>query len=239
MKILINDTKLNLLLEQKKQYIGKKVTVDNVLSAASFLISVVLATYEDLFGVPGLVFKVTFVLLGIFFTAKSIYDLVSGRKNNYTYEDLLSDINKLNEIQHNHSIVVIKDTFQKHPNRFMVYDDERWKCKLFMNYKENENNEQFIKEHLSGELKVDVNKINLYFKGARIHQKYSESAKKEKIFSHKFYLAVIDEFPEDTMEDSFEIDGRKYYWKSIPELEQDEVAMKKNSDVIGYVKELF
>ena len=87
--------------------------------------------------------------------------------------------------------------------------------------------------------KIKGIKINLYFKGARIHQKYSESAKKEKIFSHKFYLAVIDEFPEDTMEDSFEIDGRKYYWKSIPELEQDEVAMKKNSDVIGYVKELF
>lgn len=75
MKILIDDTKLNLLLEQKKQFIGRKVAWDSVLSAISFLISVLFATYSDFFGISGNVFKTVFVILGIGFSVKSIYDV--------------------------------------------------------------------------------------------------------------------------------------------------------------------
>ena len=91
-------------MEKKKQFIGKNVVWDSSLSAISFLLSVILATYEDFFGIPGIVLKTLFVILGLFFTGKSIVDILSSKKNNYTYEDLLSDINKLNEIAHNHSI---------------------------------------------------------------------------------------------------------------------------------------
>lgn len=101
-----------------------------------------------------------------------------------TYEDLLSDINKLNEIAHNYSIVLIKDSFQRFPNRFLVYEDKRWECKLFLNYKENPNNKEFIKNHLS------------------------------------------------------EIDGKKYRWMTITELEMDEEVRKKNRDILEFVKEL-
>lgn len=125
MKILIDDIKLNLLLEQKKQFIGRKVAWDSVLSAFSFLISVLLASYSDFLGVSGTVFKTVFVLLGIGFSTKSVFDIVKSSKNNYNFEDLLKDINKLNEIAHSHSIVVIKDTFNKFPNRFLVYEDNR------------------------------------------------------------------------------------------------------------------
>lgn len=119
---------------------------DSSLSAISFLLSVILATYEDFLGIPGIVLKTLFVILGLFFTGKSIVDIISSKKNNYTYEDLLSDINKLNEIAHNHSIVLIKD--------------------------------------------------------------------------------------------SFEIDGKKYRWMTITELEMDEEVQKKNRDILEFVKEL-
>ena len=153
---------------------------------------------------------------------------------------LINETNKLNEIAHEHSIVVIKDSFQKYPNRYLVYDEPNWdNCKFFLNYKENENNENFIRGHLSGELKVNPDKIKLQFKGQRIHPKYSVSEGKEKIYSHKFYLATIEEFPEDMKKDTFEKDGRRYYWKSISELEADEKVRKYNSDIVGYVKELF
>ena len=89
MQILIDNVKLNLLLDKKKQFIGKTVA--------------------------------------------------------------LNDINKLNEISHNHSIIVIKDTFNEFSNRFLVYNDTKWDCKFFLNYKENINNESYIKEHLSNE----------------------------------------------------------------------------------------
>ena len=58
--------------------------------------------------------------------------------------------------------------------------DKRWGCKLFLNYKDNSNNEDFIKKHLSGDLKIELEDIKLSYLGQRIHEKYSESAKKAK-----------------------------------------------------------
>lgn len=51
MKILIDNVRLNLLLEQKKQFIGNRVIWDSVLSSVSFLISVVMASYHEHIGV--------------------------------------------------------------------------------------------------------------------------------------------------------------------------------------------
>ena len=36
----------------------------------------------------------------------------------------------------------------------------------------------------------------------------------------------------------FECDGKKYYWMTIDELEQDIKVQKKNRDIVGYVKAL-
>ena len=47
MKILIDNVRLNLLLEQKKQFIGNRVIWDSVLSSVSFLISLVMASYKE------------------------------------------------------------------------------------------------------------------------------------------------------------------------------------------------
>lgn len=239
MQLLIDEIKLSLLLEKKKQYIGRTVTIDNIISSISFLLSVIFASYRDLWGIPGIIFKYFFIGLGIIFNVKFIYDIYKSKKNNYTYEDLLNDINKLNEITHNHSIVIIKDTYRKHPNKILVYDDKRWQCKLFLNYKDNENNESFICEHISSELKINVDQIELRFVTKEIHQKYSVSAGMNKLYSHKFYLAIIKEFPKYMKSSSFEKEGRRYYWKSISELEDDKNTMNKNADIINYVKSYF
>ena len=42
-------------------------------------------------------------------------------------------IEKLNIIQHNHSLVAIKDTFSVESKRYLTYYDEKWECKLFLN----------------------------------------------------------------------------------------------------------
>lgn len=238
MKILVDDMKLNLLLETKKNFIGKNVAWDSFLSALSFLISVLLASYSTFLGIPGVALKTFFVCLGLAFTVKSLVDIRSSKKNNYSYTDLFSDINKLNEITHDHSIVVIKDTYNKYPNRMLVYDDTRWQCKLFLNYKNNPNNEDFIKKHLSQELKIETSGIGLKYLGQRIHEKFSESAKKTKIYSHRFYIATIQDFPPLMQQDSFQCDGKRYYWMSMAELEQDENVKRKNSDILEYIKEL-
>ena len=86
---------------------------------------------------------------------------------------------------HGHSIVLVKDTFRKFSNRFLVYDDKRWECLLFLNYKQNSDNESFIRNRISSELKIEPQDIDLSYLGQRIHEKYSESAKKNKVYCHQ------------------------------------------------------
>lgn len=236
MKLLIDDVKLNLLLTQKKQYIGKAVVWDSVLSSVSLLISVWLATFRDYFGVPGTALKVFFAIVGVAFTIKAVLDVRKSQKDKYTYEDLLKDINKLNEITHNHSIAVIKDTYNEFSNRYLVYEDKKWDCDFFMNYKDNANNEEFIKSRLSSELKINKDDITLRYFGSDIREKFSETAKKNKLYNHKFYFAEIASFPEPMKSDTFEIDGKTYKWRCISDMEQDKKIQEKNMDILNVVK---
>ena len=71
-------------------------------------------------------------------------------------------------ITHNHSIIAIRDDFNEYSNRFLVYDDPDWKCKLFLNCHNNEiNNEEYIKDHISRSLKINKDDISVYYKGSK------------------------------------------------------------------------
>lgn len=237
MKILLDDVKLTLLLEQKKQFIGTHIVWDSILSAASFLMSVLLATYPDILFLSGTVLKTVFVMLGLIFTGKSILDVHSSLKNSYTHEDLFSDINKLNEITHNHSIVAIKDSFEKFPNRFLVYYDTRWECFLFLNFKTNVNNESFIINGLSHQLKTDRSNIRLDYISQMVHEKYSESHQESRVYCHRLYTAELTVFSPEIKFSEFTLDGIQYRWMSIAEMESDNRTMTVNSDIINFVKE--
>lgn len=239
MKIQIDETKLNLLLEEKKTYIGKQVTIDSIISAISFLFSAAIAEYKNYIGIPGAFIKYALVSLGIFFTSLAIYKAYKTQKNQYSYKDLLKDINALNEISRGHSIIIIKDTFNEFSNRFLVYYDNDWKCKLFINYKTNENNEDFIKTHLSNELKINAEDISLKFIKEDLNEKFSQRYKINKFYKHKFYLAEINKFNEIIKKDNFEVDNKKYFWSTISELEKDEDVRNKNLDIVNIVKNNF
>lgn len=237
MKLLIDDIKLNLLLEQKKSFIGKKVAWDSILSAVSFLISVVFASYSNIWIIPGWIFKTIFLIIGCIFTAKAVIDVIKSKKNSYSYEDLLKDINTLNEITHDHSIVAVRDTFNKYPNRFLVYDDTAWGCELFINYRDNVNNGAHITDHFSREMKIDTSDLRIEYVSQLISEKISGRDNKNKVYRHNLFLMEIKNFPEYMKNDVFECNGIKYYWKSISELENDNNAMSKNSDIIRFVKD--
>ncbi len=237
MKILLDDNKLKLLLERKREFIGRKAAWDSLLSGISFSVSVMLASYNQ-FPNYGNLLKVVFIFTGLFFTVKSIYDIVKSKSNNYTVSDLFDDINSLNEVTHNHSIVVIKDTFNHFSNKYLVYDDERWKCEFFINYRDTENNDTLIRERISNELNIPLNSISLSYKGQRIHPKYSPIEKKEKLYCHKFYLANVTEFNDNIKNPDFEIDEKKYHWRTIEEIIRNNEEKQKNVDVVKYVQEL-
>ena len=172
-------------------------------------------------------------------TKESLRDIIPMRWSNdvLTENKKVTICNKLNEITHNHSIIAIQDTFNEYPNRFLVYDDPQWQCQLFINYKDNENNESFIKDHVSRELKVDISSITVKYISKIISQKVSGRDNKEKVYCHKLFLVKLKDIPKHMRNDTFECHNRIYHWQSILDLENDNEAMKKNSDIIRFVKE--
>jgi hypothetical protein len=131
-----------------------------------------------------------------------------------------------------HSIVLIKDTF-KYGRRYLVYYDERWDCLLFPNYRHHDDNINFLNDVLKEDFNTD---FLVGYLGNKIHQKFSVSAGKDKIYRHKFYTAS-GKLPKFMQEDFFEINGKKFYWKTLEELKENPDVLKKNSDIIGYVEE--
>lgn len=68
------------------------------------------------------------------------------------------------------------------------------------------------------------------------HCKYSESDKVYKQYKHTLYSLSLSSVPENMVGDVFELDHKKYAWKSIQELESDSNIMSKNDDIIAFCK---
>lgn len=59
-------------------------------------------------------------------------------------------------IQHNHSLVVIRNLFTENKQKFLVYYDEKWDCKLFLNYKTmDRDNENSILDRVAADLALN------------------------------------------------------------------------------------
>ena len=141
-------------------------------------------------------------------------------KNKYDHNILLNDIQKLDKIQHKHSLVAIRFPDTSAEKKYLVYYDERWDCKLFLNYKT-----------------VDKSQINCRYISSKVQEKYSESHQENRIYNHRLYEIKIQVFPEDEQKENFVVNGRHYYWMSISDMERDPNIVKKNLDVIDFVKE--
>ena len=85
-------------------------------------------------------------------------------KNKYDHNILLNDIQKLDKIQHKHSLVAIQFPDTSAEKKYLVYYDERWDCKLFLNYKTVDRaDEESVINKVSADLNVDKSQINCRF----------------------------------------------------------------------------
>ena len=238
MRLLIEKKDLELLLEKKRDFIGNKVTFDTVITGISFLLSTFTATYEDILGIPGKIIKIIFCLIGIIYAIKIIKDICEMHKNKYDHNILLNDIQKLDKIQHKHSLVAIQFPDTSAEKKYLVYYDERWDCKLFLNYKTVDRaDEESVINKVSADLNVDKSQINCRYISSKVQEKYSESHQENRIYNHRLYEIKIQVFPEDEQKENFVVNGRHYYWMSISDMERDPNIVKKNLDVIDFVKE--
>ena len=122
--------------------------------------------------------------------------------------------------------------------KYLVYYDERWDCKLFLNYKTVDRaDEESVINKVSADLNVDKSQINCRYISSKVQEKYSESHQENRIYKHRLYEIKIQVFPEDEQKENFVVNGRHYYWMSISDMERDPNIVKKNLDVIDFVKE--
>ena len=240
-KILLDDTDLKLYLEKKRKFIGKRN--DNAISDLFAGITVAIpnffAKYND-FLISGTWWKNILIGLGSAYSLKGIISFIKNAIHKYTYEQLYKDIQDMNAIEHQFSIVAVKDTFNDYPNRYLLHYEPDWKCDLFFSFRtmdsETENIEN-IKAKLSSLLKVDKEKIQVEYKKESIYSKYSVKDKEQKIYHHRLYLAEIKKFPKDERQDQFSLDGIDYKWLSIADMRKDIEIQAKNLDVVDMVYE--
>lgn len=130
---------------------------------------------------------------------------------------------------HEFSLIAIKNSDGKYLQKF----DERWTCWLFPYTRSTENNKENVDHYVSGLLKTPI--ITRYVTNAK-HCKYSVSDDAYKIYDHKLYEVLLSSVPDNMTANEFCIDGIRYKWMSVAELEKNEDVMKKNEDIIAFVK---
>lgn len=238
MKMLIDDKSLKYLLETKRDCIGFKLSsgIDSTFAGVGYLASLAIAQYKDLGILSGEMIKLVLASIGLAYSIRGIVMIVKSVKEPYDQEKMYNDIKALDEVTHPFSIVAIKDEFNEYPNRYLLYYDERWNCNFFPSYKTVDNNEESIKSKLSSELKVAEDKIELEYKTFEIHRKYSVSHQEDRVYEHRAYVACLSDYSDEMKNDQFVIDGKKYCWMTINDMEKDDAIMKTNADVVGLIK---
>lgn len=240
--ISLREETLKLILTEHKDEIKKdwRSDIDKIITGIALIISIAFLDYSK-YGINIKFLLIIVLCLAVIYTLYGMYNTYKNIKKPFNHKILFKRIQEENLMkEYPHSIILIKNTFENKPNKFLVYYDARWNCKLFLNYKTFKNydeNIKNIKNNLGMDLKIDEGDIRCAFEFDKVHTKYSVSAGKEKCYLHSFYKCVINNFNNKITEDEFTIDGKKYYWMSISEMEADKRIMEVNSDVVKMVKE--
>ena len=239
MRLLIDKLKLMLLLEKRRDNIDHKTEgVDTTLTGVLYILSLLCSDFHDFLGVNHLIFETIAWITGIVITVLGIVKIVRSSRNKYSHNTLYSEIENLDEVTHRFSLAAIKDTFNEHPNRFLVYYDNAWDCWFFFSFPTSDRqNEESIMQRISSKLKIDRPDITLAYISQRLQPKFSKKDNKQKLYLHDLYYAEIKKYPEELKEDDFEIDGVKYRWMTLEEMDNDKNIHETNDDVISFIRE--
>lgn len=239
MRMLIDKIKLRLLLEEKRDYISHSLEgIDVIITAVLYVISLLCSDFKSVFGIDKAVIETLAWVIAVIVFAYGIYKLWKSSRYRYSHTRLFHDIENLYEVLHSFSLVALKDEFNKHANRFLLHYDDSWQCWFFFSFHTSEfDNKSDIIQRLSNTLKVDASDIRLRYITTRIQPKFSEKDKVQKVYQHSLYQASLHSFTDAMKTDEFVLDGTRFRWWTIQEMESDEVIMKKNADVVSFVKE--
>lgn len=243
-KIILDESELKLVLEKYRDNItDKRNWLDNIGTAGSLFLTIISSDFKDLWIIKSEFIQYTVWLITAFFLIKGIITFVKNQKNTFNKDILFEKISEKSEVELvPFSIIIIKDTFNHHSNKYLVYDDGRWNCKLFLNYYmqsadgEAEKNNQL--DFVSSQLKIDKQWLNIRFLFVKNSTKYSPTANKNKSYDFYYYYVTIDQnaFSTRMRQTEFEIDGKRFRWMSMDELMNDKATIKRNNDVLRVIK---
>lgn len=154
--------------------------------------------------------------------------------NKYNDRSLAAEIKALDEVRHKHALIVIKDTFDPFPNKYLTYYDKTWGCPFLLNFKSTDT--ETLKRNVSAKLKVPDAEIALHFVGSETYRKYSTEAKTYKWYEHSLYHAEITNFPAISRQDSFAIEGMEFTWMTIEEMKRHPQIINVNMDVVHMIE---
>lgn len=239
----IDENQLKLLLERNRKVLErpKYDGVGEIVSSLSLLITLALADFSHLTVIKPLYFNI--IAWGISFAilVYGIYTFIKSITEIYSIDQLYSEIADIDpDIEHPFSIVVIRNSHES--GKYLVFKSKRWGCWLFPNYHCLNGVFSKTKElrHIKECIKRDLNiseETDLKYIGSKKSEKYSIGDKVRKKYNFHYFQAiniVIDFNGKKT----FYHNGKKYCWKTMDQMYSDKNIIKKNGDVLDYVRHI-
>lgn len=237
----IDENKLKLLLSDKKNKIERPKFngIGEIISGISIIITLCLADFSQVTVMGPLHFQIIAWVIAVAIVVFGMISFVKGVTTFYSVDNLFNEITELDpKFEHPFNIVLIKNS--RESGRYLLFKSQRWKCWLFPNYRclDGPYNIDKEKAHVLACLRRDLNvadDIELEYIGNRISYKYSVSDKIDKKYNfHYFQATNIQIYSNKNY--PFRFNGKRYTWKTLDRMYANKNIVKKNKDVLDYVR---
>ena len=237
----IDESKLKVLLLNRKNRIEspKYNGIGEVISSISIIITLCLSDFNQVSIVRPLYFKIGAWILAIGILIFGIFTLIKSIINFYPINNLYNEIIDLDSnIEHPFDIILIKNNQKS--GKYLLFKSKRWNCWLFPNYHcsgsyFNQAEEiLYIKKCLKRDLNISES-IAIEYIGNEISNKCSVPNKIEKKYNFYFFIIANISLQFDKKH-IFQFNGKKYCWKTLDKMYSSKNIVKKNKDVLDFVR---
>ncbi|ERJ89114.1 hypothetical protein [Porphyromonas gingivalis] len=232
--ITLKIKELELILSQYDRYFKRKLLdISNISGGVSLLITGL--TTE----VPRLLLFIGLLPLSVFLIIYGGINLVKDFKDKFSIKSLFQEIvaSNIPEVRYD-SIFVIKDTFNIHSNRYLLYYDSTWRVWFFLWLRSLDYNE--IRKHISSVLQIPEKSVKVKLLRTQESTKTSIPSGVKKTYNFTIFEVDINKkgFEQNIIlsSDSFNISNRDFRWMTMTEIENNQDILDKNRDVLSIIK---
>ena len=241
--INIEESILKEFLLNRRDKIGvrKYSGIGEIVSGFSLIITLLCSDFNEGSFISTHCFELLSWIIAVAILAVGLRRLIRSICNSYDTESLYNELVGLDENRVNeYNIVLIKNN--QLDGRYLLFYSQRWKCKLFLNYKvQNSGNYNVSNEinSIATKLSVDTgikcSGLDISYYGELESRKFSYGDKVEKKYKFYFYF-VKTEIPVNMQRTEFSCNGNKFFWMSLNDMYTNKNIVKKNSDVLDFIR---